>query len=144
MDAADDAIKFDHLITELEAINPKAADEAKKLKGHMDDAATGGKLSWRSFGTSAIGQITSISGAYLSIEKAIDIVVAANRKVLETNKQIFDSLKETKPGDSRLLQVAKDDADFNSLRDKADSLSMKEGIGREDAATYVLSKVREL
>jgi hypothetical protein len=139
MDLADAEVKFDGIIAELRKVDPVAAAEAEKLKSKMKEVPEEAEGAWRRFTKSAVAQVGSIAGAYLGVQQAIQQVIAMNRKVIETNKQVFDSLKQTEAGDKRLLQVSESEEDFTKLRDRADELATTFGLGREEARGLMFS-----
>jgi len=132
-------VKFDGIIAELRKLDPVAAAEAEKMKSKMKSVPEEAESSWRKFTKSAVAQVGSIAGAYLGVQQAIQQVIAMNRKVIETNKQVFDSLKQTEAGDKRLLQVSESAEDFTKLRDRADELATTFGLGREEARGLMFS-----
>lgn len=127
------------IVDELRRLDPAAAEATRKTEQHIDDAATKGQGAFARFGKSAIGQVTAIAGSFAGITKAIDLVVAGQRKVLDTNREIFEGLKGTAPGDRRLLQVSSSGEDFEQLRGTADRLAADYGIGRDEARNLVFS-----
>lgn len=65
---------IDDVIATLRKIDPAAADAAKGIYTNLDDSAKKSDVSFKTFGVSAIRQITAVAGAYVSIQKAIDTV----------------------------------------------------------------------
>jgi len=130
---------IDDVIDKLREIDPAAADAARALHEKAEAAAGKSESAFRRFGKSAVGQITSIAGAYVGIQNAIQLVIDLNRKVIETNKEAFESVKRQEDGDRRLLQVSADADDFQELRTRADDLAQTHGISREDARQLMFS-----
>jgi hypothetical protein len=135
---------IDDVIAKLREIDPAAAEAADGLYRRAQDAADKSETAFAKFGRSAAGQITAVAGSYLGVQQAIQVVIDLNRKVIETNRQAFESVKRQGEGDRKLLQVAGDDpADFQQLRTRADDLAKQHGISREEARNLVASARRE-
>lgn len=65
---------IDDVVASLRKIDPAAADAAAAIHRKIDDAAKKGESSFARFGTSAIGQITAVAGAYVGVQEAIQAV----------------------------------------------------------------------
>ncbi len=136
---------IEDVIRKIREIDPAAADAAEKIHQNINKATEKSGKSFESFGNKAKNQILGIAGAYLSINKAIETVIALNRKVIDTNREVFNSLRKTQSGDARLLQVAsgatqeEKQADFEAMRSRADKLSADYGLDREEARQLVFS-----
>lgn len=126
---------IDDVVTALRKIDPAAADAAADIQA----IATRGETAFSKFGKSAVGQITSIAGAYVGVQEVIQTIIAANQKVIQTNKEILEGLKAQESGDRRLLQVSNDAEDFQQLRGTADQLAKDYGIDRDQARNLVFS-----
>ena len=105
----------------------------------IDRGSKKGQTAYQKFGKSASREIAKVATAYAGVQKAIQLVIDLNERVIATNKEAFSSIKGTKDGDRRLIQVAKDSADFKRLREKADSLSSNHGLDRNAARGLVFS-----
>lgn len=128
---------IDDVVASLRRISPEAADAAASIHTRVQEQADKSKSSFKSFGESAIGQITQIAGAYIGVQEAIQFVIAANQKVIETNKEIFEGLKTNQSADKRLLQVSDTSEQFDAYRKQADELATTYGIDREEARNLV-------
>lgn len=135
---------LESVIAKWREFDPAAADAALKVRQEMKLTADKSESAFAKFGSSAVGQITAIAASYGSIERAIQTVIDLNQKVIATNREAFESVKRQGDGDRKLLQVAGDDPkSFESLRTRADDLSMKYGVSREETRELVANAVRE-
>ncbi|WP_168566863.1 hypothetical protein [Crateriforma spongiae] len=130
------------ILDEIEKIDPAAAKAARTLGQGVEQSAERGEASIRRFSDTARDQIRAIAGAWLGgqgVEGAIQKVLEVQRKVLETNKEIFDGLKGSADGERRLLQVATSREDFQGLREAADRLATQYGVDRNEARNLVFA-----
>ena len=140
-DTAESKVKgsIDSMVDRLRTFSPAAASAANELDRRMKTSTDKSRANFKAMSIDAASHIRDIAGAYVGIHEAIELVIELNRKVMETNEAAFESLTDRAGGDRRLLQVSTDADDYQTLRKRADRLSIDHGIGRDEARELVFS-----
>lgn len=103
VDAGKIAEKSMHdVVAELERIDPEAAKAARSIVTNVEDAGRRGENAFSKFGRSAVGELTSIVGAYIGVREAIDLV----NQFLEKQVELIGRAKDEQIELARAQQEA--------------------------------------
>lgn len=128
-----------NIIKKIDKIDPAVAKNARSIHTEIEKNAKKGAGSMTRFKNTAVSELKSVAGAYVGIHEAIQLIITLNNLVKESNRDAFEGIKQTKDGDRRLLQVSKDEEDFQALRQRADGLASEHGLGRSEARDLMFS-----
>lgn len=127
------------IIDKIEQIDPAIAQSASSIHREIKRGADRGGDSMKEFADRASSQIMSVAGSYVGVHEAIQKAIELSQNLIAKNREVLESLKGTESGDSRLLQVSRNEEDFQNLRTEADRIAATYGIKREASRQLVFS-----
>jgi hypothetical protein len=127
------------IVAELEKVNPAAAQAGAAIVASIQK----GDSMFKSFGASAVREVTAIAGAYVGVQEAIQIVndyLTLQRDLIKEANEAQQQLAKSQQDASKNL-AALSPAERQSLLAQAPEIASQAGFGDVNAITEALGTV---
>lgn len=129
-------VSFAGVADELDKLDGKAGEIARNAKREFDKTA---QSTSKAVGKDAMKDVIAFGAQWLTVGTAIATVSKAMRAVREEQVKSLESLMGQADPEIRLAQVATSGEDLDAMIAKADELSERFGLGRDQARRLMFS-----